>query len=211
MRLAALALSATLLGCWSPAPPPAPAAREVLRVDCRIEAGRLQAVVDLAPAFGPDLERRLDSGLSASVRLTVSALDATGAATATAERDLDVLFDVWSETFAVTVREPGRRSVSRPASGWSGIRELLAGPAPFDLGPLGALPEPFTIEARVEVDPVTSRQLERTREQLTHPAGGPLAGGRSLLGSLAALLLRAPPPHAERYLSAPRRRSELTP
>jgi signal transduction histidine kinase len=53
----------------------------------------------------------------------------------------------------------------------------------------------------VELDPLTAEQLERTRQQLIHPAGGPASGGRTLLGTLAALLLRAPPPAVERFRS----------
>jgi hypothetical protein len=89
------------------------------------------------------------------------------------------------------------------------VRGLLARPTPFDLGPVAALPERFTVEARLELDPVTGRQLERTRQQLSHPAGGPSAGGRSLLGTLAAVLLRPPPPDAERYRSAIQSRAGL--
>jgi hypothetical protein len=206
---ATAALAALLLGAPAPGLEPAPATPAPLQVSCRAVAGRLLAAVDLSPALGPELERRLGSGLSSSVRLTVAALDAAGAAAATAERDLDIRFDVWSETFTVTIREPGNAAASRLAPDWATVRLLLAGPEPFDLGPLAALPEPFTVEARLELDPVTSRRLEATRQQLTHPAGGPSAGGRSLLGTLAALLLRAPPPEAQRYRSAPLSRAAL--
>jgi hypothetical protein len=196
-------LAAALLAGSTPAQP-AP-----LVADCRVVAGRLVAAVDLSPALGPELEQRLGSGLRSSIQLTVTALDASGAVTASAGRDLEILFDVWTETFTLTTREPGAATTSRQARDWAALRALLAAPAPFDLGPLAALPEPFLVEARLELDPVTSRQLERTREQLTHPAGGPAAGTRSLLGTLAALWLRAPPPEAARLRSTPRSRAGL--
>jgi hypothetical protein len=202
--LAAAALRVFPSPAASPGSGPGP-----LRVDCRAVAGRLSAAIDLAPAIGADLERRLGSGLNSSIRLTVSALDHSGAPAATAVRDFDIRFDVWTEIFAVTVREPGAAAMARQASDWATVRALLAAPAPFDLGPLATVPEPFTIEARLELDPVSGRQLEKTRERLTHPAGGPTAGARSLLGTLAAILLRAPPPDAERFRSAPRTRAGL--
>jgi len=179
-----------------------------VRVDCRVRDGHLLAAIDLAPSIDAALEQRLGSGLSSTVRLTVAAAGPGGEA-GTAARDFDVLFDPWTETFTVTIREPGSPSRSRQAAGWVAVRRLLAAPDPFDLGPLAALPERFTVEVRLELDPVTARQLEKTREQLTHPAGGPGTGGRSLLGTLAALLLRAPPPEATWLRSSPFSRAAL--
>jgi hypothetical protein len=195
-RVALLAAAALLSASW-PAAAPLPVEVTPLRVDCRVEAGRLRTAVDLSPAIDAELARTLGSGLTSTIRLTVAALDATGAAAAASQRDVDVRLDPWTETYTLTTREAGGAASSRLAPDWAGARDLLARPAPFDLGPLAGLPERFTIEARVELDPVTGRQLEKTREQLTHPAGG-----RSLLGTLAAFLLRAPPPQVERYRSA---------
>jgi hypothetical protein len=206
----ALAVAAVLLAAPPHAAAPVRAEPAPLRVACQASAGRLLAAVDLAPAIDADLERRLGDGLTSTVRLTVAALDASGAAAATAERDFDVRFDVWTETYTVTIREKGAAAESRQASDWTIVRGLLATPAPFDLGPIAGLPGRFAIEARLELDPVTSLQLERTREQLSHPAGGPSTGGRSLLGTLAAMLLRAPPPNAERYRSAILDRAGIT-
>ena len=179
-----------------------------VQVDCRVRDGHLLAAVDLAPSIDASLEQRLGSGLSSTVRLTVTAAGPGGEA-GSAARDFDVLFDPWTETFTVTIRELGSPSRSRQADDWAAVRRLLAAPGPFDLGPLAALPERFTVEVRLELDPVTARQLEKTREQLTHPAGGPGTGGRSLLGTLAALLLRAPPPEATRLRSSTFSRAAL--
>jgi hypothetical protein len=200
---AAWLLAALLLANPSSAAAPAAVDPAPLGVHCRGEAGRLLAAIDLGQAIDAELERKLDSGLASTVRLTVAALGPSGAVAA-AQRDFDVRFDVWTEIFTVTTREPGAAASSRTASDWATVRRLLATPAPFDLGPLAALPERFTVEAQLELDPVTSLQLEKTRERLTHPAGG-----RSLLGTLAAVLLRAPPPNAERYRSATLTRAEL--
>ena len=179
-----------------------------LQVDCRVRDGHLLAALDLARSIDASLEQRLGSGLGSTVRLTVAAAGPGGEA-GTVARDFDVLFDPWTETFIVTIREPGSPSRSRRAADWPAVRRLLAAPDPFDLGPLTALPERFTVEARLELDPVTARQLQKTREQLAHPAGGPGTGGRSLLGTLAALLLRAPPPEATRLRSSPFSRAAL--
>ena len=205
----ALLVAAALLADPSPAAATTPVDHAPLRVDCRGEAGRLLAAIDLGAAIDTALERRLGSGLASTVRLVVAALDPSGTAAAAVERDFDVRYDVWTEVFTVTTRGAGAAASSRQASDWASVRRLLANPAPFDLGPLAALPARFTIEARIELDPVTRLQLEKIREQLTHPAGGPSAGGRSLLGTLAAVLLRAPPPNAARFRSATLARAEI--
>jgi hypothetical protein len=176
----------------------APDRPATLQVSCRVEAGRVLAAVDLGPALAPALEDRLGSGLTGTVRLTVGA----GGGPATV-RDYQVRFDPWSEVFTVTISESGAPSRSRQVAGWPALRRLLAAPDPFDLGAPAALAEPFTVELQLELDPVTPRLLELTREQLTHPAGGPTAGTRSLLGTLAALLLRPPPPEVTLLRSAP--------
>jgi hypothetical protein len=195
-RVALLAAAALLSAGW-PAAAPRPLDVAPLQVDCRIEAGRVRAAVDLSPAIDAELARVLGSGLTSTLRLTVTALDATGRAAAAAQREVEVRLDLWAETYTLTIREADGTASSRLAPGWPAAQDLLVRPAPFDLGPLAGLPERFTIEARLELDPVSGRQLERTRQQLAHPAGG-----RSLLGTLAAILLRAPPPVVERYRSA---------
>jgi hypothetical protein len=202
-RVGLLAAAALLAAGW-PAAAPRPLDVAPLQVDCRVEAGRLRAAVDLTPAIDAELARTLGSGLTSTLRLTVSALDANGRAVAAAQRDVDVRLDVWAEVFTLTDREPDGTASSRLVPGWPAAHDLLARPAPFDLGPLAGLPERFTIEARLELDPVTGRQLEKTRQQLAHPAGG-----RSLLGTLAAVLLRAPPPIVESYRSAALTRADL--
>jgi hypothetical protein len=58
--------------------------------------------------------------------------------------------------------------------------------------------------ARLDLDPVTGGQLVLIRPDLARRAGA-----ASLLGRLAAVLLRAPPPIVERYRSADLSRSEL--
>jgi hypothetical protein len=191
-------LGLLIVGSALAATPAAPADPAALQVACRVEGGRVLAAVDLGPALAPTLEERLGSGLTGTVRLTVGA-----AGGPTTIRDYQVRFDPWSETFAVTISQPGGRGQSRLLAGWPALRRLLASPDPFDLGPPTALPEPFTVELQLELDPVTPRLLELTREQLTHPAGGPTAGARSLLGTLAALLLRPPPPQVTLLRSAP--------
>ncbi len=192
LLLAGLALAGAALAAG------APAGLATLQVACRLEAGRVVAAVDLGPALAPALEERLGSGLAGTVRLTVNA--AGGPATV---RDYQVRFDPWSEAFTVTTSEIGAPSRSRQVAGWPALRRLLAAPEPFDLGAPAVLAEPFTVELQLELDPVTPRLLELTREQLTHPAGGPTAGARSLLGTLAALLLRPPPPQVTLLRSAP--------
>jgi hypothetical protein len=54
----------------------------------------------------------------------------------------------------------------------------------------------FFVEARIEVNPVSKEQLQRTREFIANPAAGTRAqgGSRSVLGAMASFLLREPDP-----------------
>ena len=201
--LLAAALLAGASGAAGPAAGPPPA-----QVTCRASAGRLLASVDLAATLDVGLERRLASGLTSTVRLSARLAGASGEG-ASSTRDFDVRFDPWSEAFTVTIREADAPARARQAGDWAALRRLLASPDPFDLGPLEALPERFTVEVLLELDPVTPRQLELTRQQLSHPAGGPTSGARSLLGTLASLLMRAPAAEATRFRSPPLTRAGL--
>jgi hypothetical protein len=55
---------------------------------------------------------------------------------------------------------------------------------------------PFVVDARVEVNPVSKEQLQRTREFIANPPTGTRApaGSRSVLGAMASFLLREPAP-----------------
>jgi hypothetical protein len=189
LLLAALAaaLAAPALAV-QPAPLPA---RLALRAE------RLHGTVDLSAAFPPDVLHELGNGLTnvIAVYVTVQPEDG-GPPTALFGRVIELLFDVWEETYTVTVKDPrtpqGIHVVLRDAEA---LRRFLSDERDLDLGPASALPRSaFHLDARVEVNPVSKEQLQRTREYIANPSAGTrTAGGtRSVLGAMASFLLREP-------------------
>jgi len=161
--------------------------------------GRLTATLDLGPAFPPEVLRELGNGLSNVVAVYVVVVpEAGGEPVAIYGRIVDVLYDVWEETFAVTVKDPrtprGSHLVVPTAAG---LRTLLVSGRDLDLGPLPIFPAGrLVLEARVEVNPVSKEQLQRTRDFIA--SASPRAGGaRSVLGAMAGYLLREPTPDSE--------------
>ncbi len=194
LRPTALALIALLAA--APAADAVPAAAP-LPVTLTARGGRVRATVDLSTAFPPTIERDLGNGLTNVVAVYVTLVpDAGGGPTAVFSRVLDILFDVWEETYAVTVKDPERpEGVRLVLRDFAALRRFLSLEPDLDLGPVSALPDgPFHVEARVEVNPVSKEQLQRTREYIANPAAGTrTAGGtRSVLGAMASFLLREP-------------------
>jgi hypothetical protein len=205
--LAALALAA---------PPPATAATSHLGVKLAARNGRLLATVDLGAAFAPPVERELGNGLTNVIAVYVSVLPTDGGGPALVHgRVIEILFDVWEEAYAVTLKDPRTpQGVSFVLADFRALRAFLAEEKDLDLGPVALLPEGgFVVEARVEVNPVSKEQLHRTREFIANPAGGSRAGGgsRSVLGAMASFLLREPAPGSDVHLfrSRPLGRGEV--
>ena len=171
-----------------------PAAAAPLPVTLAHRAGRVAATIDLAPVLPGDLEPRMGNGLRNVLTVFVAAVPLDGSAPpAGYGRMLEVLYDVWEETWAVTVRDPqtpnGRRQVLRSREE---LHRLLVHAADADLGPASALPSgPFTVDVRVDVNPISDELLARTREYLAG-ASGTGGGSRSVLGTVAGFLLREP-------------------
>lgn len=193
----ALLLAAARAGAAPAALPVALAARE----------GHLVATLDLSSVFTQSMERQLGNGLTNLVAVYVTVLpEQGGEPVAFYGRMIDILYDVWEETYAVTVKDrrapAGMRLV---LADFRALRGLLAHERDVDLGAVAALPPGrLVIEARVEVNPVSREQLQRTREYIANPAGGgarPGGGGsRSVLGAVASFLLREPDPGGEVHL-----------
>ena len=190
-RKLAVAVAAALAAAFAAA---SPAAADPLPVTLASHAGRLVAAVDLSPVLPRDLPDRLGNGLRNVVAFYVTVVP-LGAEEPSAAyvRVVDVLYDVWEETWSVTVRDPrtpgGRRQVIRKIEA---LRALLSRVDGADLGPAGALPRsPFTVDVRVDVNPISAELLATTREYL---AGAASARGasRSVLGAVAGFLLREP-------------------
>jgi hypothetical protein len=167
---------------------------------------RVEATLDLSSLFGAAREQEFGNGLTNVVAIYVAVRpERGGQPVAFHGRVVEILFDVWEETYSVTVRDqrhPSGRRLVLPD--FAALRSFLSDERELDLGPLSALPsEPFVLEARVEVNPLSKEQLQRTREYIANPPAGARAGGapsRSVLGAVASFLLREPDPGADVHL-----------
>ena len=186
--LAALVLAAAPSAAADPAPLP-------LQLAAR--GGRVVATVNLSAAFPPTLEREMRNGLTNVVTIYVAVNPLGGRQPAMLYgRVVEILFDVWEETFAVTVKDPHLpQGVRFVLPDFKALLGFLSEERDIDLGPITLLPrDGFFVEARVEVNPVSEEQLERTREFIANPSAGTRAhgGSRSMLGAMASFLLREP-------------------
>jgi len=156
--------------------------------------GRLVAGFDLGPAFPPDLRKQLGNGLTNVIALHVTLAPARSEEpVAVYARETEVLYDVWEETYRVTLRDPEHpRGHRLTFADWEGLRAFLADARGIDVAPASALGErTWVVSARVEVNPVSQELLDRTRELIANPAAGARVGGasRSVLGAMASYLL----------------------
>jgi hypothetical protein len=212
----ARALAAALAALALAAPEPGGAATSHLAVSLASRDGRVLASLDLGAAFAPKVERELGNGLTNVVALYVSVLpDGRRDPALVYGRVIEILFDVWEEAYAVTVKDPrAPQGVELVQQDFEALRAFLSRAQDLDLGPLSYLPAgPFVVEARVELNPVSKEQLHRTREFIANPAAGARGGGgsRSVLGAMASFLLREPAPGSDVHLfrSRPLRRGEV--
>ncbi|HEX9050329.1 MAG TPA: hypothetical protein VF841_07355 [Anaeromyxobacter sp.] len=197
IALAALAVAAALAAAGRARAAPAP-----LPVQLALRDGRLRATVDVSAAFPTSLQRELGNGLTNVVAIYVAVVPARGGGPALIYgRVVEILFDVWEETYAVVVKDPHvPQGVRAVLPDFAALRRFLAQERDLDLGPAALVPPGgFVVEARVEVNPVSKEQLQRTREFIASPSGGARGAGssRSVLGAMASFLLRAPPSDAD--------------
>lgn len=191
--LVALAVAAAAPGVAGAAPQPLP-----LQLSAR--AGRVVATVDLSSAFPAALEHDMRNGLTNVIAVYVAVIPMGERRPAMLYgRIADILFDVWEETYSVTVKDAHvPQGVRFVLADWKALRIFLADEHDLDLGPVSLLPASgFFVEARVEVNPVSKEQLQRTREFIANPAAGSrgqAGGSRSVLGAMASFLLREPDP-----------------
>jgi hypothetical protein len=192
--LLAAAAALVLAAAGDAAAAPAP-----LEVKLAGRGARLTVSADLSVAFPATLERQLGNGLTNVVALYVAVTPAGGRHPALLYgRVVEILFDVWEETYAVTIKDPHvPQGVRLVLPDFATLRRFLSEARDLDLGPVALLPRgPFVVEARIEVNPVSKEQLQRTREYIANPSGGARAtgGSRSVLGVMASFLLREPDP-----------------
>ena len=198
MRASGAIGAAALAALAAALPATAAAAPQPLPLQLAARSGRLIATVDLSAAFPATLEREMGNGLTNVVAVYVTVIPSGSRHPAMLYgRVVEILFDVWEETYAVTVKDAHvPQGVRFVLPDFKSLRAFLSQERDIDLGPVALLPaEPFFVEARVEVNPVSKEQLQRTREYIANPAAGARAGGsRSVLGAMASFLLREPDP-----------------
>jgi hypothetical protein len=190
--LAAAAVAAALA-----AAPAARAAPEPVAVSLSERGGRLLATLDLSAAFPAGIERQLGNGLTNVLALVASVVpEGGGAPVAGGGRVMEILFDVWEETYSVVIKDArtpaGRRAV---LPDFGALRAFLSRQQDVDLGPAGALGGGrYVLQARLDLNPVSKQDLERTREFIANPSGParPGGGSRSVLAAMASFLLREP-------------------
>lgn len=167
--------------------------------------GHVLAAVDLAPAFPPDLQGLVSNGLTNVITLHVGLLREPGdQAVALFGREIDVLYDVWEETYGVTVKDEATpRGRVRTFRSFLELRAFLAEARAIDLGPVSELGDSrWVLQTRVELNPVSKELLDRTREFIANPSAGGRGGtpSRSVLGAMASYLLKGADPGADVHL-----------
>jgi hypothetical protein len=200
LRAAAAALAALALVAAAPAVAAGPPGS--LPAAAAAPGGRLVVALDLSGAFSPAMEKDFGNGLTNVVAIYVTVVpESGGPPVALFSRVVDILFDVWEETYTVTVKDPRTPwGVRRVLPDFRSLLRFLGEERAIDLGSLAAVPPGrFYVEARVEVNPVSKEQLQRTREYIANPVGARAGGGgsRSVLGAVASFLLREPEPGSD--------------
>ncbi len=165
-------------------------------VAVRIAPVKSRAVVSLhlGDLFGPGREDTFGNGLTNVVVIYTSVVPARGGAPLSAHgRIVEILYDVWEETYSIVVNDPEHPTRRLVLPDFAALRAFLTTQNGVDLGPFEALPDTFVVEVRVEVNPVSKEQLQKTREYIAASAAGTRASGsRSVLGAVASFLLREP-------------------
>lgn len=194
VRPSALLRAALLAAALAAAPGRAAAPERAISV--RIAPVKARAIVslDLGSLFDAGREQTFGNGLTNVVVVYTSVVPARGGAPVAAHgRIIEILYDVWEETYAVVVNDPDHPVRRLVLPNFAALRAFLADQRQVDVGPHDALPEAFRLEVRVEVNPVSREQLQRTREYIAATAAGTRASGsRSVLGAVASFLLREP-------------------
>ena len=167
--------------------------------------GRIAVDVDLAPAFPPELQRLLSNGLTHVIALYVAVLpEDDDRPAALFARVIEVLYDVWDESYRVTIKDPATpRGRSRTFRRFDELRVFLADARDVDLGPVTGLGKGrWVLQTRVEVNPVSKELLDRTREFIANPGAGGRGGTppRSVLGAMASYLRRGADPGADAHV-----------
>lgn len=171
-----------------------------LEVDFRVDRDRLEADVDVSPAFDADAESQLTSGLTNRVQIVLSVHVVTGegevreGAVAVFVRECQVVYDLWGERFGLRLTEGGvttERLVETYA-------QVVAACARFEhvpLAPVGRfdLRRRYLLQARVAVNPddevaAEDEETDYVGDPIGHRRGG--EQGATLFGAMAQLFVR---------------------
>lgn len=198
-------LAAAALALAHDAPPSLPTVVER-------DKGRVEVEVNFTDAFPPDLGRTLENGLTNVIAEYFTLVPAgEDEPAAVYSRELDVLYDVWEETYHVTEKDPDHpKGMKRVFRDLPALLAFLDDGGHVDLAPAALLDaRTWTVVTRVELNPVSKELLEKTREFIA--GGGPRMQSRSVLGAMASYLLKDADPGVESHVfrSPPFKASEV--
>lgn len=164
----------------------------------------LVASADLRPLIDADLRRRLTSGLTTTLVLTVELRDDTDALVGGTIRVARARWDLWHEQVSAIIDGPdGSRTIT-----YGSVNLFLQSFAQVKAQPVAPLvPKSerlYRLHARLDVNPLSDAQLARMRRWLAQSPDGatldPLNG--TLLGSFVRFFDNLKPGVAERSISA---------
>lgn len=201
----AYSLLAVALAALAPRAALAHEAPSALPSAVEARGARLTVTLDLGPAFPPGLQKQLSNGLTNVIAIHVALLPERGQEPAALYgREVDVLYDVWEETYGVTVKDPASpRGRQRSFRRFDELSAFLAEARAIDLGPISELGgASWVVQTRIELNPVSKELLERTREFIANPSAAGRTGGpsRSVLGAMASYLLKGADPGADAHV-----------
>lgn len=158
--------------------------------------------VDLRPMFDEALRSRLTNGLTTTLRLRVELRDLDDALVGIGWRVARVRWDLWDETLAAVIEDPGQAT----ATTYVTLDAFIARFAQLERVPLatGVPREARVVQTyiRLEVNPVDAEKLARMRRWLSAPASSTVLDpfGSGLLGSFVRLFDNLKPGAAERVI-----------
>lgn len=153
----------------------------------------LQASFSFRDMVDDTVQKKLNGGVPVVVAIRAYVLkEGEANPVALAVRTCRVVYDLWEEVYRLRISGPGGdRNLA--ASGTQGvIRNCFeAADLPIVERSLLAVGKPYFLGVIVEIDPVSSEQIEQMRRWVSRPAGSTGIGpGDALFGSFVGLFVR---------------------
>jgi hypothetical protein len=165
----------------------------------------LRVTADLTPLFDAKEVRRLTSGLTTTLHLTLDIRDHDeGTVRGATWREARARWDLWDEVLYVELEDPTGTEARRYPSVDAFLNEF----ARFQTEPLAGSverdPTIYDVRAVLEVNPLSVDDQARMRRWLAEPGAGPRLDpvSRTLFGSFVRLFDNLRPGAAERVLRA---------